>query len=716
MAEIRQFSGRAEGPPETCLSMKIPAGAACFRRRRHDTEVIPVRRAPLPWLAALCAAVLCLGLRVPARAAENPGPAESRNRFNVVFATDESGSMDSTDPEALRYEAIRRFVALAANEGNFMGSVSFSGDITGSQNVAEVAGTAAKNAFVDAIAQSNPDGYTNIGLALDTAISDLDVRRNPDLDSVIILLSDGNTEMPDQDQLQESLELKADAIERARQAGYRIYTVILNTGSGADAAELEQIASATGGEFAEVSSPEDLKTVQTMFYRMIFNAAEEPEETVTVGESGSVSTTFEVPGAGVEEVNVLIEGEITGCDLQTPGGRILTEEELSGISLRGRDFWDIKVASPEGGTWTATVYGNPGATVTVKMYYNSMFYIRSSIDPASDWSIGDTVTFRAEIYDHTGLVGADSQMENVTAAVHVNCAGAVTDLPMTWENGAFTAAFTIENEGTYYADITASNGRTEVRSEETYTLNVNNREPVPAEELPSAHANIWPFAGGSASLDLEGTATDPDGEPLTYTIVSSAFVPEDYTLEGTKLTVHHYSVSRGSFTIQATDPHGAFCTYDVRFTSTSIGLVMALLMLLGCVAALVVLFIIARKLAGTPFMGTITVERYDEGDWSSSPSTIQPRRGKIRVEAFGCGLNGLPEGSYFQAGGKKGIITFVSRKPVYTETAPGPVKKVVIDGSGLEVHICCSEELDRGLTVSFRSMVRRSYDYDDMDF
>ena len=47
------------------------------------------------------------------------------HRSNVVFVTDESGSMKQTDPANNRYEAIRLFLGEMADEGNYVGSVSF---------------------------------------------------------------------------------------------------------------------------------------------------------------------------------------------------------------------------------------------------------------------------------------------------------------------------------------------------------------------------------------------------------------------------------------------------------------------------------------------------------------------------------------------------------------------------------------------------------------
>lgn len=71
---------------------------------------------------------------------------------------------------------------------------------------------------------------------------------NPDLPSVILLLSDGNTEMPTEEEYAESVSMKEDAIRNAWENGIQIYSVCLNEDNEADMSEMSQITQATGGE------------------------------------------------------------------------------------------------------------------------------------------------------------------------------------------------------------------------------------------------------------------------------------------------------------------------------------------------------------------------------------------------------------------------------------------------------------------------------------
>ncbi len=637
----------------------------------------------------------------------------ARNRYNVVFVTDESGSMKWTDPDVLRYEAIRRFVALMAQKGNSLGSVTFDDAIVDTNSLAPITGFAEKEAFIQDLLQHKPSGDTNIGLALLEAVKLLDEGKNPENPSVIILLSDGNTDLKPKEAMEKSLEQKAEAIELARQAGYQIYTISLNTDGSADNSELAQIASATGGEFQEVTSPEDLEEIQTMYYKMIFGAVEGADaEDIEINSEGYAEKEFEVPGIGVEEFNVLLEGDVSSYSLTNAQGYTYTDAELTAMTMSGDSFVVIKVEEPMGGMWKVVVHGDPGTNINFRLLYNSDFYITTSITPKNDYKLEQTVTFGATICDRSGPISEQSRYDGFSAKLHLTVNGTKQEYDMELRDGGFFYDVKLTEQGTYFAYMTATNGECSATSDKTYELNVNNSAPVATDKALTGHANIWPLIGGSATVDLSGAATDPNGDVLVYSVDSTAYMPEDYTLEGDTLTVHNFSISKGSFTIRATDPYGAYCTVEASVTSTNIGVIMAILVVLGALITLVALAWGAYKLAGTPFMGTITVESHDmENSGYTVPATITPGRGKIRIEAFGLGNCGLPAGSYFQAGGKKKVIYFVSKKPVYSDAVAGAVKKVTIDGNGLEVLICSGVTMEKGIRVSFQSILNNQFDY-----
>lgn len=662
-------------------------------------------------ICILLAMMMLITMSIPAYAADND--ALIRNRYNVVFVTDVSGSMKDTDPNGLRYEAIKRFVALMAQQGNCAGSVNFGTDVVTSQEVVPISGFSEKERFVDGLVTNSTSGWTNIGSGLMEAVSLLNRGANKDNPSVIILLTDGNTDMSSDSERQESLNKKAEAIEIARQEGYQIYTISLNVDGTADNTELQQIASATGGEFQEVRKAEDLEDIQTMYYKMIFGAVEgDDAEDITINSEGYAEKEFEVPGIGVEEFNVLLEGKVSDYSLTNPEGFTYTGEALEKITMTGQGFTVIKVENPVGGTWKVVAYGEPGVQVNFRLLYNSDFYLSSSISPEGEYRLNQEVTFGLTVCDRSGPITDPDRYVGFSAQLHLTINGEEKIYDMALENGGFTYNIKLTEQGTYYAYMTAANGDYSSTSEDTYEINVANSAPIVSNEKLTGHANIWPIVGGTATIDLSNAASDPDGDKLTYTVESTAFLPEDYSLQGTTLTINNFSVSKGSFTLRATDSYGAYCTVEAIATSTNIGLVMAILVVVGTLIGLIVVALVVRYLTSIPFMGTISVEKYDYEDNSNTmPATLTPGRGRVRMESFGFGTCGLPTGSYFQAGGKDKHIYFISKKPVYSDAVAGPSKKVPIDGNGLEVLICTDSNMEKGIRVTFQSMLNNQFDF-----
>lgn len=118
------------------------------------------------------------------------------NKFNVIFVLDASGSMNQTDQSGLRYDALNLFLGLLTENGNHVGDVIFTQTIDNTLNIKEITSQDDKRQVLENLKSINPSsGDTNIGLALAAATDMLDSGKNANLDSVILLLSDGNTDL-----------------------------------------------------------------------------------------------------------------------------------------------------------------------------------------------------------------------------------------------------------------------------------------------------------------------------------------------------------------------------------------------------------------------------------------------------------------------------------------------------------------------------------------
>ena len=155
-----------------------------------------------------------------------------------------------------------------------MGAVVFDDSIVLQRDITEISGKESKQELSDSIKAAKSFGDTNIGMAIELATQMLQNSGNPNLRSAIILLSDGNTDLPKDttgQALAASEQSKKNAIDVARAQGIKIHSVCLNANGAAKKQELQDISDATGGVCVEVKSAEDLKEVFNQFYNIILN-------------------------------------------------------------------------------------------------------------------------------------------------------------------------------------------------------------------------------------------------------------------------------------------------------------------------------------------------------------------------------------------------------------------------------------------------------------
>lgn len=661
----------------------------------------------------VCAMVLSL----PVMQANAETSQKVNNRFNVVVLLDASGSNRYTDPDGYRYEAIRQFTSLLAERGNVLGGVVFNTTVVAEIEPKLIAAQAGKDDVIEVL-ESIPgtSGYTNIGAGIERAVEMLEDFGNSDLPSVIVFLSDGNTEMPDEDRTEESLDLKAEAIQEAREDGVKIYSICLNANDNADVSEMKQISDATGGVFAEVNNAADLQDVFTMFYNLIYGTSTIPLVDEVFPDNGILETTFEVPGLGVEEVNIVIYGNTTQKSLLRPNG-----EKADVTAVNSSTFSTLKLTDVEPGTWTLVTEGVPGDSIKINMVYNTDLDVQIAFGTEEEYVYSDTPLAVTATLIGCGenatssdqYVGYEAQLQILDAYGDL-----IETVPMEVVEDHFEAQYTFP-EGAYFCKVLITGNYVEMESEQIGPMTsilrpvvedpeepepepvipVNNA-PVPVEEVVEAKVNIWPFKGGSYTLDLNTLATDAEDTQLRYKIESTSFIEgEDFTVDADGvLHMDHFSLSKGAFTISATDSGGLSCQIEVIVKSINIGLLtligLGIAALIGAIVFGVLLYIALSK----PFRGTISAQSYCNGTYKGVPRS--PRRGREKLARFQMDAVGLDyQKSYFQATGDNYIFLVTNRPVVWN----GQKTNKVRIQSGAQVTISMGEGDPRQLHVRFDS-------------
>lgn len=191
------------------------------------------------------------------------GSAYAPTEFNdFVFVIDDSGSMETTDPQDLRYAALEQLLD-SMGEDRRAGLIRFVDTVYTEPVEMDYLTTAQKDRLRTAISEHRSNGNTNIYAALQEALAinerDRVVGRNP----VVVLLSDGGSSVPVNRVAEQFLD-----------AGVAVSTVSL--GNNTDETLLQNLAQATGGQYYKVEQAEELvqafqKVSTAISYRCLFS-------------------------------------------------------------------------------------------------------------------------------------------------------------------------------------------------------------------------------------------------------------------------------------------------------------------------------------------------------------------------------------------------------------------------------------------------------------
>lgn len=484
-------------------------------------------------IAVLMTACLLLAF-VQAPVFAEPG-SSNINRFNVVIVADASDSMMRTsDPNGLRYDAIRQFINLLTESGNYLGAVVFDHGIKLQKDLTEITQQSDKEAIMNEIEMAQPtQGYTDIGQAMSTAVGMLQ-NVNNGLPSLIILLSDGETDLENDADEPASLQKETDAIAAAQAAGIKVYTVFLNDEHKMDETnarnELEQITNGTGGALLEVNQAPDLKNVFDSFYTLIYGTAVMNFIDAAIPDGGVVEEDFVVPFEGVEEINIIINGNRVGVSLTDPNGgqdyQPLTADE---------SYQFFKITNVIPGTWHIAVTGDPGTTIDVNMVYN--FDLNIELQAASDSvSAGSTYSVSAKVKTGSEYVDPAEYIYYTDATLLIDSADGSfhTEVPMTAAGEGYTADYAFTQPGQFevsaYAVVNYNGTPFATMSSNVLTANVNSfavTMNTDSQDLETGAAlNV------TAAADGGGAPIDPASLFAVLHVVTPSGENQEYVMTG----------------------------------------------------------------------------------------------------------------------------------------------------------------------------------------
>lgn len=419
-------------------------------------------------IAVITALSVSLGV-IPAGAV-----GETTGEVNVIFLVDSSRSMNNSDPDMIRLEAIKLFADLCTLGKTKIGFVLFGSEINYEQPSIPINSEEDRAAIKQKVDElTELKGATDIGLAVRHTVESFAAESAPEKGRFIVFLSDGKTVITKGDSSTRTLEdSEADlekGIEEAQAAEIPIYTVGLNANGDVDEDQLRYISAKTyADETYMTNSASDLSEILSDIY-VRHTGAENRQLASFKSIGGEHDTEFEIADGSVIEANLVImhTGELEDLKVKTPdGGEVLFNGEQADIS-RNDGYTLVKLYYPSAGTWHLCVTSPVDTKVDINCILTRDLRLSATIYTDRDVKAGAKVKLSAELTDPNGVKITD---ENVIqqlfgkGMLKNEATGETQEIVMLADgDSTFRGEGSINTDDNYTVQVSIYNGNIDVR-------------------------------------------------------------------------------------------------------------------------------------------------------------------------------------------------------------------------------------------------------------
>ncbi len=481
-------------------------------------------------ILVLAFSLLLAGSLPPAALGRNVAEA---NRYNVVLVVDKSGSLCDrdgygTDPDGLRYDAMRLFLGLLTETGNHAGVIAFDEKIRSDSGIVSVGPMEERDELVRTVEALGTSYDTDIGSAVLRAVDNLcQAQKENGLPGVVLLLTDGMTDFtsdaPRWLLFEKSMDAALTAREKALENDIVIHGIFLNVDGLAQRGEEEVrfYTDGTHGKFETVTRSEDLASAFARFYSIINKTEYNPSDKVQFASDGKAETVFTVPSFGTEEVNLVLEhkepsGGPESIRITAPDG---SDYDIRPHRLETSRFDLIKIPSPSPGIWKVSLQGTPGGSFDVCTIRNASLGAALRCEPGGDaLEVLKPVHFSVEVTESGAAIGKDALgSTSCDLTVQDLGTGETAAVPMTVSEGGYDLVYTPENGGEYAYTAVVRLENSEIRSNTLYSA-VHVPPPAAVLEAVSALSDTGRIRDNIWEISLSELFTDPKGLSLRYSL------------------------------------------------------------------------------------------------------------------------------------------------------------------------------------------------------
>ena len=432
--------------------------------------------------------------------------------FDVMFVIDASGSMLKSDPDNLRMVAGRLFTDLVALDTSRAGYVQFTNGILSSAGLTDLSTEKNKNAFrntLAGLAEAPKDlDDTDISLGLAEAIRLLKEGNafEKDRKPVIILLSDGNTDLPHGPRTVEESEAQlVSVLDEAVALDLPIYSIGLNYGDQREIEKMQQnltnIAEKTNGKFYNVETAQDFSEYMTEIFDDLSDGGMQklnPEH-----KDDRFTAPFVIDNSSVlsAQIVILTEKGVSDPKLYRPADNGGKEEVplnpannvyvTTDVDENHSSYMVLKVMYPKQGTWEVSVAGKAEDAIEIKLLttYDISFLLDSVTAKA-----GETVEITGSLHRAEEQIVDKDLLEGSQAYCTITDSQGnkvEENMKMTYDPATSTYSYqtSLGKSGNYYvnAHLVGKDGSFEKDS----TQSKITVERIPIEVTGSASGSMW---------------------------------------------------------------------------------------------------------------------------------------------------------------------------------------------------------------------------------
>lgn len=386
----------------------------------------------------------------PAASQEEDGLRDSGSmNLDVMFVLDASGSMLTSDPNKIALDAFNLFADMC-DDTCAVGYDVYTHKIKDSENLTSIKESESLDKMKKKIEKIvyDPSGDTDIALGLTKAMEMLDesTHENEYRRKAIVLLSDGNTDLPKGPRTVKESKAEMDkTLTALSEKNVPVYSIGLNCDKSLDKKEIDNISGKTGGKSYVTTNSDEL----TSIISDIFSNISEMNGIDCEIDDGNVK--FEIKDSSVFYVNIIIRSKLSVNDLKpeltAPDGSqvdIKQNEEIKVTSTKSYTL--LKIMYPQEGVWNMHLQKANKDNCSVKQLNFYSIFVRQDID--KDVSVGDILKISACLSDGKGVINDKDLLSTVemTATVELNDEKRTVNLKK-GTDGMFTGALKTDKTG-----------------------------------------------------------------------------------------------------------------------------------------------------------------------------------------------------------------------------------------------------------------------------